>query len=162
MPMAYDVGAIGVAATTTTAMVGSLLTSATAAKPSCFITGLWANAGGQTQTTVGGGYLSGNTWQTVGTQTTTTTPKPKNTFFPAASTGAVNAAANGAVGTGTQSQRITVGYAQVGPGNFWVASTPDMALQLAPGASTAGYADLVSRTATGTQLLNWNIEFTEQ
>lgn len=162
MPMGYDIGNVGVTATTTSALIASFLTSTSAAKPSCGITAVWANIGGNAMTTAGGGFVTGATWQTVGTQTTTSTPNKKNNNFPAASTGVVNAAANGAIGTGTQFNRITVGFAQTGGSGFWIAPTPDLALTVPQGGTVTGYADFQSRTATASMLLNWQVEFTEQ
>jgi hypothetical protein len=161
MPMGYDIGNIGVSATTTSTMLASLLTTTAANKPSCSITGVWANVGGNAMTTAGGGYFNGNTWQTVGVQTTSTVPNKKNFLNPAPSTIAVSAAANGSVGTGTQFTRVFVGYAQTGGPGFWMASTPDMAWTLPQGGTVNGYGDFISRTATASMLLNFQIEFYE-
>ena len=161
MPMGYDVGGIGVAATTTSALMASLLTTTATNKPSCSITGVWCNIGGVAMTTAGGYYFIGSTWQTVGVQTTTTTPAKKNFLNPAASTLAINAAANGSVGTGTQTTRITVGVAMTGGTGFWMASMPDMAWTLPEGGSVNGYGDFTSRGPTASALMNFQIEFFE-
>ena len=161
MPMGYDLGTIGATATTTSALCASFLTTTTTNKPGAQITGVWANIGGNAMTTAGGGYFAGSTWGTVGTQSTTTAPNKKNFFNAAASTGCVNVLANGAIGTGAQSQRITVGFAQTGGPGFWMATTPDMSLQLPPGGAVAGYADFLSRTATASMLINYQVEFSE-
>lgn len=162
MPMGYDLGSIGATSTTTSTMHMSFLTTTAANKPSCSITGVWANIGGNAMTTAGGGYFEGSSWQTVGTQTTTTAPNKKNFLNPAASTGVVGIAANGAVGTGTQSSRITVGFAQTGGPGFWMATTPDMAWTLPQGGTVNGYGDFLSRTASASMLVNYQIEFSEQ
>lgn len=161
MPLAYDIGALGITATTTSTLVASFLTSTAAYKPSCGITGVWANIGGNAMTTAGGGYMEAQNWQTVGVQTTTTAPNKKNFNSSAAQTLVVALAANGSIGTGTQTTRITVGFAQTGGPGFWMATTPDMALTVPPGGSTTGYVDFLSRTASATELMNWNIEFQE-
>ena len=162
MPMGYDIGNIGVTATTTSALQASFLTTTAANKPSCSITGVWANVGGNAMTTAGGGYFNGNTWQTVGTQTTTTAPNKKNFLNPAASTLCVATGANGAIGTGTQFTRIFVGYSQTGGPGFWMATTPDMAWTLPQGGTVNGYGDFLSRTASASMLLNFQVEFSEQ
>src|SRR5689334_2628737 len=109
-PMGYDFGALGATATTTSTFCCSLLTTTAANKPSASITGVWANVGGNAMTTAGGGYFMGNTWQTVGTQTTTTAPNKKNFLNPAASTLCGTVIANIVGGTGTQFNRINVGF----------------------------------------------------
>ena len=162
MPMYYDLGNLGITATTTSALAASFLTTTATNKPSCSITGVWANIGGNAMTTAGGGYFSGNTWQTVGTQTTTTVANKRNYMNPAASTYCINAAANGAIGTGTQYQRITVGCAQTGGPGFWIATTPDAAWTLPEGGAVNGYGDFLSRTASASMLMNWQVEFSEQ
>ncbi len=162
MPMGYDIGAVGVTATTTSTMAASLLTTTAANKPNCSITAVWSQIGGNAMTTAGGGYFMGSTWQTVGVQTTTTTPNKKNFLNAAASTLAVALAANGAVGTGTQNVRIAVGFAQTGGTGFWMAANPDMALTLPQGGTVNGYADFISRTATASMLQNLTVEFSEQ
>lgn len=162
MPMSYDIGNIGVTFTTTSTMQASFLTTTSANKPSCAITGVWANVGGNAMTTAGGGYFEGSTWQTVGTQTTTTAPNKKNFQNAAAATGCVATAANGAVGTGTQFSRITVGFAQTGGPGFWMATTPDMAWNLPQGGTVNGYGDFISRTASASMLGNFQVEFSEQ
>ena len=162
MPMGYDIGALGITATTTSALAASFLTTTTAGKPSCNISGVWANVGGNAMTTAGGGYFAGSTWQTVGTQTTTTAPNKKNNNAPAASTLCVSLLANGVIGSGTQYQRISVGFAQTGGPGFWIATTPDMALTIPNGGTTTGYADFLSRTASASMLCNWQVEFFEQ
>ena len=161
MPMGYDIGNLGVTATTTSALIASFLTATTAGKPSCRIDAVWANVGGNAMTTAGGGYVCGSTWQTVGVQTTPTAAYKKNANNPAASTLVVNALANGSIGTGTQSTRISVGFSQTGPGAFWMAAHPDVALTIPQGGTVTGYADFLSRTATASMLLNWQIDFVE-
>jgi hypothetical protein len=160
--MGYDIGNIGVTATTTSAGVGAFLTTTAANKPSCAITAVWADCGGNAMTTAGGGYVNGNTWQTVGTITTSTVANKKNFFAPANSTAVSATLANLAVGTGTQFTRIFVGFAQTGGTGFWMASSPDMAWQLPQGGTVNGYGDFLSRTATASMLLNVQFEFSEQ
>lgn len=162
MPAGYDIGNIGVTATTTSALAASFLTTTAANKPSCNITGVWANIGGNAMTTAGGGFFTGSTWQTVGVQTTSTVPNKKNFNSATNSTICVGALANGSVGTGTQFPRITVGFAQTGGPGFWMATTPDMGWNLPQGGTVNGYGDFVSRTATASMLLNWMVEFSEQ
>jgi hypothetical protein len=161
MPAGYDIGLIGVTATTTSAAQAAFLTTTAANKPNCQITAVWADCGGNAMTTAGGGYMNGNTWQTVGVVTTSTVANKKN-FFSAANSTAVSAtAANIAVGTGTAFSRIFVGFAQTGGTGFWMASSPDMAWQLPQGGTVNGYGDFISRTATASMLLNFQIEFVE-
>jgi len=161
MPAYYDIGNIGVTATTTSALAASFLTTTAANKPNCSITAVWANIGGAAMTTAGGGYFNGNTWQTVGVQTTTTAPNKKAFNAAAATTLCLNAAGNGSIGTGTQYTRIFVGYAQTGGTGFWMASSPDAAWILPQGGTVNGYGDFLSRTATASMLLNWQVEFSE-
>lgn len=159
--MGYDIGNIGVTATTTSAGQAAFLTTTAANKPSASITAVWANVGGNAMTTAGGGYLNGNTWQTVGTITTSTVPNKKNFLNPAPSTTATATTANFAVGTGTQFTRVFVGYAQTGGTGFWMASSPDQAWILPQGGTVNGYGDFISRTATASMLLNFQLEFYE-
>lgn len=162
MPMGYDIGNIGVTATTTSTGTAAFLTTTAANKPSCSITAVWADIGGSAMTTAGGGYMNGNTWQTVGTITSSTVANKKNFLNAANSTSATATIANFALGTGTQTTRIFVGYAQTGGTGFWMASSPDMAWTLPQGGTVNGYGDFLSRTATASMLLNYQIEFTEQ
>ncbi len=161
MPAGYDIGLIGVTATTTSTGQAALLTTTTANKPSCSITAVWADIGGNAMTTAGGGYFNGNTWQTVGVVTTSTVANKKNFFSAANSTAVTATAANMAIGTGTQNTRIFVGVAQTGGTGFWMASSQDMAWTLPQGGTVSGYGDFLSRTATASMLMNFQIEFYE-
>lgn len=164
-PMGYDIGAIGDTATTTSALKASFLTTTTAGKPTCNITGVWANIGGNAMTTAGGGYMSGSSWQTVGTQTSTTVPNKKNNNNAAASTLCCVIGSppgnTGAIGTGTQYMRISIGYAQTGGPGFWIATTPDMAWTIPNGGTATGYGDFLSRTASASMLINYQFEWFE-
>jgi hypothetical protein len=162
VPQCYDIGNKGVTYTTTTALQASFLTSTGAGKPNCGITAVWAGVGGNAMTTAGGGYFEGNTWQTVGTQTTTTTPNKKNNNYAAASTLCVSVGANGAIGTGTQTQRVVVQFAQTGGPGFWMAANPDMAWTLPQGGTVTGYGDFLSATASASEVGNFQVEFSEQ
>jgi len=159
--MGYDIGTIGATATTTSALIASLLTTTAANKPSASITSVWANIGGNAMTTSGSGYVAGSTWQTVGVQTTPGIAAKKNFLNPTASTGVISLLASGSIGTGTQTQRITVGFNQNGGTGFWMATSPDMAWTLPQGGTVSGYGDFLSRTAIASMLINYMVEFYE-
>jgi hypothetical protein len=168
MPMMYDLS-IGVATTpatqtTTVLWQASMLTTTAAGKPSAYITAVWAGVGGNAMTTAGGGYLVGSNWQTNGATTTATTPNKKNQYSAASQFGyAQNFKGAGALGTGSQTMRIYVNFAQTGGPGFWMAANPDAMVQVLNGGTTlGGYLDFSSATASATENLEGNWEWAEQ
>lgn len=167
MPMGYDVSfgtpATAATQTTTVRLQGQMLTTTVAGKPSAYLTAVWAGCGGNAMTTAGGGYIVGSFWQTNGTTTTTATPNKKNQNQPASAMGfVVNISGNGAIGTGTQTARVYVNYAQTGGPGFWMAANPDMALQVQNGGGVStGYLDFSGATASATENLEGFWEWSE-
>ena len=171
MPMTYDMswGTVATPATQTTTVLGQgcILTTTAAGKPSAYVTAVWAGCGGNAMTTAGGGYIFANNWQTIGVTTTTCTPNPKNINFAAASAGyyvQLKSASGFALGTGTQTVRIVVNYAQTGGPGFWMAANPDFAVQIANGGTAAlkGYMDFTGQTASASENLEGTVEWSEQ
>jgi len=167
MPMAYDMafgnGATTTATqTTTTRFQGAMLTSTGASTPSAWITAVWAGVGGNAMTTAGGGFCYGDTWQTVGTITTTTAPNKKNVNAAASAMAKVSGQnANFAGGTGTQTVRVVINFAQTGGPGFWMAANPDLAIQVPNGGTVTGYFDFYSQTASATENFEGFWEWTE-
>jgi len=164
MPMSYDVSfVIGATQTTAVRLQGQMLATTTAGKPSAYITACWAGCGGSGMTTAGGGYVVGSNWQTSGTTTTTVTPNKKNQYQAASAMGSVtNVNGNGAIGTGTQTARIYVNYAQTGGPGFWMAANPDMACMVQNnGGTTAGYLDWTGASASTSENLEGSWEWAE-
>src|SRR5215469_16899220 len=148
MPMAYDMafgnGATTTATqTTTTRFQGAMLTSTGASTPSAWITAIWAGVGGNAITTAGA-------------------PNKKNVNAAASAMAKVSGQnANFAGGTGTQTVRVVINFAQTGGPGFWMAANPDLAIQVPNGGTVTGYFDFYSQTASATENFEGFWEWTE-
>lgn len=163
MPMYYDFGQNGKVSTITTSGTANTETARAmlltqSAKPSANITGVFANAQGST---AGGGFLACATFATAGAVGTGTaqTPGKKNPNEPASqvlcTTGTFTA------GSGTRTDRITVGFAQTGGQGGWIAVTPDAALVLFSGGGATGYGEFRDLANAASQQFSYEIEWFE-
>ena len=156
MPMYYDVSQRAITAGTSETVQINFLTGTS--KPTCSITGVFANSVGST---AGGCVFTGSTFATAGTSSGTAVTPGKRNPNNAAAQVVANVAAITTTGSSTRTVRIVVGFAQTGGQGGWVAVTPDTALQLVAGGGTNGYAEFASLANAASQTYNYTIEFYE-
>jgi len=142
-------------ANTETARVGMLTQSA---KPSANITGVFANAQGSS---AGGGFLACATFTTAGAAGTGTSQTPNKKNPNQAASQVLTYTGTFTAGTGTRSDRITVGFAQTGGQGGWIAVTPDAALVLFSGGGATGWGEFRDLANAASQQFSYQIEWFE-